>query len=342
MVLLFLQPLLDYFCSCDYALLHLLHHLVLYLACNWSISDWLTWWQSSFFKEWSQKCIFVIIFGLLLDYISVLAKLLTSLVIQGFLNDKSSISNSFVLLESAGLHLPYGLISLLFHFQKFLVLLLYNWIVILFFVCIDFSKSKYLIPRIFFFDGLNLSFVHVIVNEYFLFHKINCNLSYLLFCCLLRILLKLTRHFLDLHFSNVIIIIIWVLSGVKLILVSPYKANTLGREASICVLVKFDGFFPNFLYSFNEAIGISIWIVVDYPHSSINLSYFFPVRHFPRTVILHCLELKRISILFLEFIASVMVEITHLLNFYLLVVLNHKIKNTSYWVYLSTNPSGWL
>jgi hypothetical protein len=181
-----------------------------------------------------------------------------------------------------------------------------------------------LVSRILFFNWLNFPLIHVIDYNDFFFYKINSNLSYLLFCRLFRIFFKLSWHFLDTYFTNMIVIIEWVLCCVYFLFFSFNKCNTLRNQTIISIDIQLDSFFSNFLYSFNKTIRISVWIVIYYSHSSIYLSHLFPMWHFTWTIILNIFEFIRITILSLKFITSMFEKISYLTNFYLFIILYNK------------------
>ena len=81
LVLLLLQTLLDYLSTSDYSLLHLLHHIGLYLDSNVERSDSIVGVHAAFLKEWFEIVIFVARFLTLLLLVAILLEFFTGLVV---------------------------------------------------------------------------------------------------------------------------------------------------------------------------------------------------------------------------------------------------------------------
>ena len=131
------------------------------------------------------------------------------------------------------------------------MLLLSYWIVILFLICVNFTQTHNLISWIFFSDGLDLAFIHMINDDNFFFWKIHCHFCDLLFCEFKRIFLKLTGHFKDADLSNMIIIIKRIFGCIHFVFLSFDKSNTLWNQSIIPIRIQFDSFLSNFFNSFN-------------------------------------------------------------------------------------------
>ncbi len=141
MVLLFLKSFLNYLCTRNNSLLHLLHDLIFNFTCHRCVCNRLVRRNSALLQEWFQVVVCVIIVYLLLNFISVLFEFLSGLIIKSFVNGQYSVSYSFVLFRSSVFDLPYGLICLFFHFKQFLMFLLSYWVVIFLLVGINFSQA---------------------------------------------------------------------------------------------------------------------------------------------------------------------------------------------------------
>jgi len=95
--------------------------------------------------------------------------------------------------------------------------------------------------------------------------------------------------------------------------------NTLGLVFDEChattnnlvisIFIVFCCFLPDFLNSLDEPILISVGIVCNNSHSSVNLNHLFPVRCFARPIKFNTFELIRIAIFSLQLVTSVFVEI---------------------------------
>lgn len=139
----------------------------------------------------------------------------------------------------------------------------------------------------------------MIDNNHFLFWKVHCHFCNLLFCQLLRVFFKLTGHFEYTDFSDMIIIIERIFSCVHFVLFSFNKCDALGNQSIIPIRIQLNSFFSNFLNSLYQAIWVSIRIIFDDSHSSINLNDLFPMWHFSRTIILNSFKFVWIAIFFL-------------------------------------------
>lgn len=174
--------------------------------------------------------------------------------------------------------------------------LLSTWIFIFLFVIINFGNSCCLIPGILFSDGFDLSIIHMIDYNNFFLYIINSDFGNLLFGLFLWCFFELSWHFLYTHSSNMIVIIVIILGIVNFIFFCLYKGNTLCDEPIITIGIQLNCPLTNFLNSLYESIWVSVWIVIDYSHSSVNFSDFFPMWHLAWTIILHSLKLVRVSI----------------------------------------------
>jgi hypothetical protein len=79
--LLLLQTLLDYLSASDYSLLHLLHHIGLYLNGHVERSDSIVGVYTAFLKERFEIVIFVARFLTLLLLVAILLEFFTGLVV---------------------------------------------------------------------------------------------------------------------------------------------------------------------------------------------------------------------------------------------------------------------
>ncbi len=143
----------------------------------------------------------------------------------------------------------------------------------------------------------------------------------MLFGRLFRIFLELARHFLNTHFAHMIIIVIRILSCIHLFLVRLNKCNTLRDQTIVTVYVQLDSFLANLFNTLDKPIRVSVRVVINNPHPTINLSDLFPMRHLPRTVVFDSLKLVRITIFSLKLVTSMLVKVTHFLYLDLFVVL---------------------
>lgn len=179
-----------------------------------------------------------------------------------------------------------------------------------------------MISWVLFFNWLNLSLIHMICDYHFLFLEVNCDFSYLLFGRLFRIFFKLSWHFMNTNFSNMIIIVKWIFSCVYFIFLSFAKSYTLRYQTIITIYIQFNRSLSNLFYSFYQAIWISIWVVIYDPHTTINLSNFFPMWHFSWAIIFNGFKLKWITIFSFKLVASMFIEVSNLTNFYFFIILS--------------------
>ena len=82
----------------------------------------------------------------------------------------------------------------------------------------------------------------------------------------------------------------------------------------ISVLVIFCGLLANVLDTLDKAIMIAVRIVGDDTHSPVDLNNLLPVRQLPWTIKLNSFELIGISVSPLQFITSMLVEVSILLH----------------------------
>jgi len=75
-----------------------------------------------------------------------------------------------------------------------------------------------------------------------------------------------------------------------------YKCYTSASDVIISILIKLDCLLSNFFNSFNKTIMVSIRVIINDSHSSINLDNLFPMRHFSRAIQLNSFEFVRIPI----------------------------------------------
>jgi hypothetical protein len=92
----------------------------------------------------------------------------------------------------------------------------------------------------------------------------------------------------------------------------------------IPILIDLGCLLANFLNALDEAIAITVGIVSDDAHATVNFDQLLPVRHLARTIKLHSFEFVGVAVSPLQFITPVLVKVSDLLYQQLLVVLNHK------------------
>ena len=136
----------------------------------------------------------------------------------------------------------------------------------------------------------------MIEYTHFLFLEIDWHLSNLLLCWHQFTSLPLLTHLQNFDFSYMIIIIEVVFGCVNAFGFILDKSHTSRYNFIISVLVVFGSLLSDFLNSFDEAIMISIGIVGNNSHSSIDFNYLFPMWHFTRSIELNTLKFIRITI----------------------------------------------
>lgn len=176
------------------------------------------------------------------------------------------------------------------------MLLLNNGIINFLLVCIDFTIAKDLVACVFFFDWLYLAFIHVIMHDHFLFLKIHCHFGYLLFCWEIFVLLKHLSHLFDANLTDMVIVVVIVLRCIYFITWILRKSDAPADHSLILIFIQFCGLLSNFFNSFDQSIMVSVWIIRDNSHPSIDLNDLLPVWHFARPIKLNCFELVRIPI----------------------------------------------
>ena len=173
---------------------------------------------------------------------------------------------------------------------------LLNKRIIFFLTSINFSITKDLVSWILFFYRLDLPLIHVIINIHFFFLEINQHFSYLLFHSYLLISLPLLSHLQYFHLVDMIIIIKVIFSSIDSIRLIFNKSNTSADHLIISIFIYLCCLFSYILYTLDQTVMISVWIVSYYPHSSVNFDHLLPVRQLSWTIILDCLKLIWVSI----------------------------------------------
>lgn len=152
------------------------------------------------------------------------------------------------------------------------MLLLGHWVIVLLLVRVHFTQPHYLISGVLLLYRLDLSLVHVVVYQHSLFDEIDSYFGNLLFYRLLQVFLELPGHPLYAYLPHMVVIVVWVLSWVYLVLVSFYEWHALRSEPVVPILIELNGPFPYFLNSLHESIHIPVRVVLNYPHSAVNLN----------------------------------------------------------------------
>jgi hypothetical protein len=88
------------------------------------------------------------------------------------------------------------------------------------------------------------------------------------------------------------------------------KGDSTVDNFIISVVIELGCFLSNFLYSFYEAIVVSIWVVTYDTHSSIDFDHLLPMWKFTWTVVLDRFEFVWVTVAALEFITAMFVEIS--------------------------------
>ena len=161
----------------------------------------------------------------------------------------------------------------------------------------------------------------MIVYGYFFLLKINIHLGNLLLGSHLLIPLPLLSHLEDLHLIDMIVIVEVVFGSVDSVRFVLDKCHSSAHNFVIPVFVELGCFLTYALYSFDEAVVVSVGVVCYYAHTAVDLDDLFPVRQFAWAVVLDRLEFVGVSVSSLKFVASMLVEVAIFLNPQLFVVL---------------------
>ena len=132
----------------------------------------------------------------------------------------------------------------------------------------------------------------------------------------LLILFKSLSYFLNTNLSRMIVIehVIFVSRYFLNIIFHFSKGTTSHDDSIITILIFFYGFLTDFLNSLNQSIIVSVRIVLNDSHSSVDLNNFLPMRLFPWPVKFNCFEFIWISIFPFKLICSMPVDVTNFLN----------------------------
>ena len=109
-----------------------------------------------------------------------------------------------------------------------------------------------------------------------------------------------------------VVIVEVIFSCVDAVLFVFVESDSSADNFIVSVFVYFCGFLSDIFDTFDKSVMISVGIVCNDTHSSINFDQLLPMRQLSRTIILNSLELIRVAIPPFEFVASVFVEIPEL------------------------------
>lgn len=293
LVLLFLQALLDDLGAGDDAFLHLLHHVCFDLDCHLKGVDGLAGMQASLLEEWLEVIILVARFLALLFLVPVFLEFLPRLVVESLLDGQQAQPHLFVLLGDGALLILDDLVAFSFLGQQILVFLLDQRIVLLL-TGVDLAISQNLIPGILFLDGLDLSLLHVVVNNHLFFLEVDGHLGDLFLCGLQLAPLPHLAHLQDPHLANVVVLIVFRGVFVPEFVLDEGHASV--DDLVVSVLVDLGSLLSDFLDALDEAIVVPVGVIGDDPHPAVDFDHLLPVRHLARAVVFHSLELVGIAI----------------------------------------------
>lgn len=74
------------------------------------------------------------------------------------------------------------------------------------------------------------------------------------------------------------------------------KSNTSVYYLVVFILINLSRLLSNLLDSFDQSIMISVWVIGNDPHSSVNFSDLLPVWHLAWAIVLNSFEFIRIPI----------------------------------------------
>lgn len=133
---------------------------------------------------------------------------------------------------------------------------------------------------------------------------------------------KSLSYFLNGNSSNMIIIkhIIFISCQFITLLFKFCECSTSHGNSIISILIFLCCFFSNSLNSMNKTIIISVRIIINNSHSSINLCNLFPMWHFSWAIQLDSFKLIWITILSLKLISPVLINISNLSYLYLFII----------------------
>lgn len=202
-------------------------------------------------------------------------------------------------------------------------MLLLNERVILLLTGIDLAVSKDLVSCVLLFDWLNLPFFHMVVNDHFLLLEVHCHLGDLFLRWLQLAPLPLLTHLQDPHLVNVVVVVVINLSRVDAVRLVLDEGDSPACHFVVSVFIELSRLFSNLLDALDESIVVPVGVVSNDSHPAIDLYHLLPVWHLPWPVVLDSLELVGVAVSPLQFIASVLEEVSDLLDYQLLVVLNN-------------------
>lgn len=174
LVLLLLQPGLNYLCPLLYSFLQLTQNVSLYLISLLGLQHMVFGCAfSHLLQEWLQDVVLVLVINFIFHFILIFFEFVSSLVVEGLLNPRGLIPDVLVLVRCYYLCPFDELVEVLFHGQQFLVLLLNERVINFFIICIDLTKSLDLVTRVFPFNWLYFPLVHMVKHSDFVLHEVH-------------------------------------------------------------------------------------------------------------------------------------------------------------------------
>lgn len=208
--------------------------------------------------------------------------------------------------------------------RKQVLMLLLNKRIIFLLAGLDLTVADDLVSGVLFLDGLDLPLLHVVKHYHFFLLEVDSHFGDLFLGGEQLASFPLLTHLEHSHFIDVIVFVVVNLGGVHAFRFVLDECNTTIDDLIIPILIDLGCLLANFLNALDEAIAITVGIVSDDAHATVNFDQLLPVRHLARTIKLHSFEFVGVAVSPLQFITPVLVKVSDLLYQQLLVVLNHK------------------
>lgn len=173
---------------------------------------------------------------------------------------------------------------------------LLNQRIIFLLTSINLAITKDLISLILLLNRLDLSFIHMIINCHLLLLEIDQHLGNLFLGTYSLVPLPLLDHLQYLDLVDVVVIIEVVLGCIDCIRFIFLEMNTSAYDLVISVFIVFCCFLANAFDTFDETVMITVWVVCDDTHTTVDLSHLLPVRQLPWAIELNRLEFIGITV----------------------------------------------
>lgn len=166
--------------------------------------------------------------------------------------------------------------------------------IILLLTGVDLAIPQNLIPGILFFDGLDLSLLHVVIDNNLFLLEIYSHFGDLFLSWLQLAPFPHLAHLQYPHLPNVVVLV--VLGGVLVPEFVLDEGHTSVNDFIISVLVYFSSLLSDLLNPLDQTIMVSVGVIGDDAHPAVYFDHLLPMGHLARAVVFNSLELVGIPV----------------------------------------------